>query len=196
MVKSVYSPDRVNRLKIISTKPSRQQIFVRLGRVGKQYGVATFWVRRARFSMFLLCKSLGFRDLTGWFWVASKMTVRGFVSGVLWRLRNVRFGWVVEINVRGNAYLWRRWRIKKLKRSALMVRAGFFYNLLVILPTTLRLFWHKSYIRLFSASIGDLTLIAEYLRFTRDLFPYKIGGFIFEEERFEIKPGKKRKNNR
>lgn len=178
---------------IISMKPVRQQLFMRLGKVGRLYGALSFWARRARFSVFLPLKAVGHIS-SYWFWVVGVHAWRWFLRCMKAQMRDVRFGWVVEINVRGNAYLWRRWRIRKLRRAALLVRAGFFYNLLVVLPMTLRLFWHKSYVRLFTVNAGDLAAIAEYIRFTRNLFPYKLAGFIFEEERFILKPGKKGKN--
>jgi hypothetical protein len=189
----VSNRGKAGLLTILSVKPIRQQLFTRLGRVGHLYGVLSFWARNARFSVFTLVKAFGYRRVGGWFWVLGLRLLGRLLGRTLWRLRNLRFGWVVELNVRGNTYLWRRWSVRKLRRVALLVRAGFFYNLLVMIPKTLRLFWHKSYIRLFAVNLGDMAAVAEYIRFVRNLFPYKLAGFTFEEERFIVKPGKKGK---
>jgi len=189
-------------VRIISTKPFRYKLRIKVDVIRGQffpYTVITFWARRAFGSVFLPNKLVGFRSfgtVFDFFFISAQQPLRSLVRGFFWVIRNLRFGWVVELNVRGNAYLWRYWRIRRLRRFALFVRAGFFYNLLVLLPTTFRMFWHKSYIRLFSASFGDLMLVSEYLRFVRDLFPYKLAGFIFEEERFRLKLGKRAKTKK
>ena len=187
---------------IISVKPFRSKLRVGVSVIGERLlncTVITFWARRASGVVFLLNKGQGFQSLDSafsLFCISTKQVMQKMFRGLFWMIRNLRFGWVVEVNVRGNAYLWRYWRVRKLRRYALFVRAGFFFNLLVLLPTTLRMFWHKNYVRLFSVSFGDLALVTEYLRFVRDLFPYKLAGFIFEEERFKLKLGKRAKTKK
>ena len=95
-------------------------------------------------------------------------------------------------------------RVRKLGwRSLFFCRMGYFYNLLLVLPLHVRVFWRKRSFFLRGAFLSSFIALCFYLRMLRNLFPYKIKGVIYDNDRmarknyeetlFSLKPGKQDK---
>lgn len=114
----------------------------------------------------------------------------------------IRFAWIINFAIEGYHFRAFLTKLKKMRRFAVLFHLGFFYNVLLFFPGTIKLFWKKRTFRIRGAILSELIMIAYYIRMIRNLFPYKIKGFIYdnliyfkpdayEKEMFGIKPGKK-----
>jgi len=114
------------------------------------------------------------------------------------------FAWLVNFGIDGYHFRAFLTKIKKLKKFAILFHLGFFYNVMLLFPKNIKIYWKKRSFKLRGSCLFELVLISSYIRMIRNLFPYKIKGFVYdnlltkkpgdyERELFYIKPGKKSK---
>lgn len=106
------------------------------------------------------------------------------------------FGWFVRFRTIGYHYtarLYYRRNLKKTGQAFVLFRLGFFYKVLIKLPASVKLYWRKRFFTLKGNNFHELFLLSNYIRFVRNLFPYKSKGFTFDNENFPLKTGKKSK---
>lgn len=117
-------------------------------------------------------------------------------------IKGIRYAWLVNSAIEGYHFRAFLTKLRKMKKFVVLFHLGFFYNVLVFFPRTIKLYWKKRTFKIRGALLSELIMISHYIRIIRNLFPYKIKGFVYdslvhfkvdgyEKELFGIKPGKK-----
>jgi len=216
MAKRKNQKRSVNKQKnfIISTRPYSRNIFFSMHCLGEGVTGAnrcfTFKFitvsNLGAFLFFLVClnfvsaKSLKFVFDLGF--ISRQNVFLEFFNRFKILIKGIRFAWIINFAIEGYHFRAFLTKLKKMKKFAVLFHLGFFYNVLLFFPRTIKLFWKKRTFRIRGAILSELIMIAYYIRMIRNLFPYKIKGFIYdnliyfkpdayEKEMFGIKPGKK-----
>ena len=99
----------------------------------------------------------------------------------------VNFGWVVKYSIIGYQYT-----IKfSKKRRYLKINLGFRYRIFIILPCSISVFGERRKLALLGTNYIELIKVSRYIRYLRNLLPYKLKGLIFVDENVKLKQGKK-----
>jgi len=117
-------------------------------------------------------------------------------------IKGIRYAWLVNSAIEGYHFRAFLTKLRKMRKFVVLFHLGFLYNVLVFFPRTIKLYWKKRTFKIRGALLSELIMIAHYIRIIRNLFPYKIKGFVYdslvhfkvdgyEKALFVIKPGKK-----
>jgi len=77
------------------------------------------------------------------------------------------------------------------KKNYLRLNLGFRYKIFIILPSSIVIYGERRRFCLFGMNYIELWLVCKYIRFLRNLLPYKAKGLIYATETIKLKQGKK-----
>lgn len=199
---------------IISTRPYFRNLFFNLKLFGKGLlkSENLFFLKFSSFSkfgsfMFFLISQNIFFNKEYVFNIGSIIGYE-FFNEFLKRFKffsmGIQYAWLVNFAIEGYHFRAFLTKIKSLRKFVIIFHLGFFYNVMLIFPKHVKIYWKKRSFNLRSAFLLELIMITTYIRMIRNLFPYKVKGFVYdnlifskasdyERELFYIKPGKKSK---
>jgi len=199
---------------ILSTRPFKRLLFLHVKNLNKLKKINnvillsfTFFSNLGSFSIFVFVKNLialsKNNSLFDLGFVLNRTSLIFLKKMLLLFLNGIRYAWMTIFSIEGYHYRAFLTKIKKLKKSVIIFRLGFFYNLMILFSRNIKIYWKKRLFRLRGSNLLELLALSSYIRMVRNLFPYKIKGIIydnlalnkpeFEKERFGVKPGKKAK---
>lgn len=199
---------------ILSTRPFKRLLFLHVKNINCQKRLKhvmllsfTFFSNLGSFSIFVFIKNVlrlpKHSTLFDLGFILDSVSLNFLKKLFLLFLNGIRYAWMTIFSIEGYHYRAFLTKIKKLKKSVIIFRLGFFYNLMILFSRNIRIYWKKRLFRLRGSNLLELFALSSYIRMVRNLFPYKIKGIIydnlalnkpeFEKEKFGVKPGKKAK---
>lgn len=199
---------------ILSTRPFKRLLFLHVKNINCQKRLNhvmllsfTFFSNLGSFSIFVFIKNVlslpKHSTLFDLGFILDVVSLNFLKKLFLLFLNGIRYAWMTIFSIEGYHYRAFLTKIKKLKKSVIIFRLGFFYNLMILFSRNIRIYWKKRLFRLRGSNLLELFALSSYIRMVRNLFPYKIKGIIydnlalnkpeFEKEKFGVKPGKKAK---
>lgn len=198
---------------ILSTRPFKRLVFLHVKSLDKKKEIKkvillkfSFFSNLGAFSIFVFVKNILALPKNFLFdlgFVVDQHVLLFLKKMFLLFLDGIRYAWMTIFSIEGYHYRAFLTKIKRLKKSVIIFRLGFFYNLMILFSRNIKIYWRKRLFRLRGSNLLELFAISSYIRLVRNLFPYKIKGIIydnyvlnkadFEKEKFGVKPGKKAK---
>jgi len=204
----------LSKFYILATKPYRRILFIRLhvrfsSLSLRSFVYLMFYGALGGFGIGVVVRNIAIerqghpRKLVGLRFVTLPRYFQFLANTLTLYLTGINFGWGINFFMEGYHFKAVYAYISKLRRSVLFCRMGFFYNLLLCFPRHIKFSWRKRSFFIRGSNFTEFLGVCFYLRMVRNLFPYKIKGFIYdnyfvnktiyEKDIFPLKKGKKDK---